>query len=324
MRKVLSLLMVVALVMSTFTAMTVSAAAVAGADEKPTFSVEVVQVTASKAKLAINFAIAADDLKAYEEIENDDMEMVTYGKGINQCEVEFNLNADYFVAGSGSTVTGYSGTKCNKLSTGNFNYAHVATNDSQWITANEFTVASVTVDMNDTYKARYAELLAANNDDATATKAALVAELNKKTNLINYVKANVATQAYPAEGVIGSGEAFLEFYTKYRSDGNGNYGVTMKTGAELDETIEVGTKGDAAGNKVTWADCSVGADLLATGVKAVLENTAAAEGNQTQEVALSFDSEIISGGMACVFDVIVTFQDIANAATTSLDIVKAN
>lgn len=102
--------------------------------------------------------------------------------------------------------------------------------------------------------------------------------------------------------------------------------TTSVCAPQVDERISVGviTDEDAAARTKTWHAC-VGADLVgANKVKAVLTNSAAAADDNTQEVALSFGDVDLNGEMQCEFDLIVKFMDFANAATTSLNIVKAN
>lgn len=327
MRKIISLLLTVAIVLSFAT--TGFAAGVKGANENVQFKASAIMATATKGRVAIGFSIDADDLAAFRTEDDDNLDTWSYGKGIKSVEVQFNLNEAYF-ATDGVGAGGYQSTGVTTVEANKFNFAYVATTDGQWLTEKAFQVCYVTATLSDAMKARYNELLAENNNDVDATKAALVAELNTKTDLVTYDKAFVTTVSYPVDGVIGSGEAFYEYYTKYYSDNTGHYAPVLKTGADApvvedvivnDETpVESTITVDGKQEKVkVWEDVSVSAGLVGTGkIKAVLTNTQTSE---TQDVALTFAQEF-TGDNDVVFDVIVKFLDYANAPYVNLEIVK--
>lgn len=93
---------------------------------------------------------------------------------------------------------------------------------------------------------------------------------------------------------------------------------TATVAAAKDETINTDptTTEDATEGTKTW-NVTVGKDFTGSTLKATLTNSAAAEGNKTQDVTLTLPADI-SGDASFVFDVNVKFQNFANAATTTL------
>lgn len=92
--------------------------------------------------------------------------------------------------------------------------------------------------------------------------------------------------------------------------------ITIK-GATPTEDKSITTANPTTGTDVKTWNVTLGKDFDGTTLKATLTNSAADEGNKTQDVTLTLPTGI-SGDAAFVFDINVKFQNFDNAATTTL------
>ena len=120
---------------------------------------------------------------------------------------------------------------------------------------------------------------------------------------------------------------YSTLYSNDESKADFDFVTKVGTGTPVEEdpvitpdngTIETDGKADAK----TWA-VAVDANYAAAGdvLVATLTNSAAEEGNKTQEVELTVGNDI-EGGADWAFNLKVRFKDVANRATTTLAIAK--
>lgn len=91
--------------------------------------------------------------------------------------------------------------------------------------------------------------------------------------------------------------------------------ITFKSNTPVTDT-SITTADPTTGTDVKTWNVTLGKDFDGTTLKATLSNSAADEGNETQDVTLNLPT--LSGEAAYVFDINVKFRDFANAATTTL------
>lgn len=246
-RKVLSLLLSAAMMVST--AVSVSAAAV-GANENPTMRVEIGTVTAAgKAAVDFYFSIDADDLKKYAAVEDEEtLDMVHTGKGVQMIDFGAALNPEYFdvdTVTAGAALTGADVASILADKSVSFTYAKNA--DADFVVDNNVRVFRVTANVKN-----------------SLTKE----ELSAKTDLVEYSKFNVRVNAYPVAGA-ATAKAY-EFTTYYRLDGNGDYLPVVKTGADKPVIEE---KDPVVTGVTVTADKDVAADGETVTFTAVVEGT---------------------------------------------------
>ncbi len=217
MKKLISLFASCAMIASVFSSMGIIASADAsvGVNENPVASVKVATVTsAGKAAIDLYFNIDAEDLAAQSVVTDDEtLEDKVYGKGIRTIQVTYTLNPEYFdINTAASSASGaYKSVAPTVKSDKSVDWTYLATSEAGWIVENNIKLCRITVNVKNNLSA---------------------AELNAKTDLVNYKAFTVKVEGYPLEGATAAGEKYYETSTYYRLDGNGDYIPKTIAGAE--------------------------------------------------------------------------------------------